>query len=426
MSAGIMNAVATGVLGLVGLFVASLVFERIQTAVYLARSIDRERALLRQRIGQMRDRRNIEKQNAELSWNGFRKFVIARKVMEGGDICSFYLQPHDNKPLPGFQPGQFLTFRLFIGPDRKQVIRCYSLSDRPREDYYRVSIKKIPPPREPAGAPGGLVSSYFHDQLKVGDIVDVKAPSGGFYLDMHRNNPAVLIGGGVGITPVLSMLNAIVESGQDRETWFFLGIKSGEHHVFKEHLARIAREHPNVRLTVCYSDPEPDSALGTDYHHRGHVGIDLFKSLLPSNNYDYYFCGPPPMMNSLAEGLEKWGVPASAIHYEAFGPATVKKVATVVSPETHAPTEGVKAIAVQFSKSQKTAQWTPGMGSVLELAEANGVHIDSGCRAGNCGTCLTAVKSGEVIYPTPPGFAPESGSCLVCVAMPKAALTVDA
>ena len=120
---------------------------RIATAN--ARTADLERALLRKRIELLTDQQRSDREKGELSWNGFRKFEIMRKEPEGGGICSFYLSPHDKKPLPPFDPGQYLTFQLPIPGQRKAVIRCYSLSDSPTHpDYYRVSIKAVPPPRE--------------------------------------------------------------------------------------------------------------------------------------------------------------------------------------------------------------------------------------------------------------------------------------
>jgi hypothetical protein len=405
-------------------YLAMLVAARARSSAVMQRTGDLEIQLLRARVGQIMDRRRFETSRSELSWNGFRKFEIVRKQQEGGGICSFYLQPHDKKPLPPYHPGQYLTFQLPIPGQRKPVIRCYSLSDSPNHpDYYRVSIKKLPPPRDKPGAPPGLSSSYFHDQLDEGDIVDVKAPSGHFYLDMTASDPVVLIGGGVGLTPVLSMLNAICESGSRRETWFFYGVRNGREHVMKSHLQRIAKEHANVRLYVCYSDPEPADKGGSDHHHEGRITIDWMKSVLPSNNYHFYLCGPPPFMESLVGGLEAWGVPEKDIHFEAFGPATVKR-----SPAAQATVEASaqSGLQVTFSRSGKTLPWTPESGSLLDFAEENGVVIDFGCRAGNCGTCLTAIKAGDVTYVNPPGSPPESGSCLACISVPKANLTLDA
>ena len=232
-----------------------------------------------------------EWERVEASWNGFRKFEILRKEREIAGVHSFYLIPHDGKPLPPFLPGQYLTFQLKIPNQPKPVIRCYSLSDSPHHwDYYRVSIKQVPPPDKP-DAPPGLSSTHFNDALKVGDILDVKAPSGHFFLDTTVHTPVVLVGGGIGITPVLSMLNTICESGSKRETWLFLGIRNSDEHLMKEHLDTLEREHENVHLRVCYSDPQENNVEGRDYHDAGWVSVDLFKRVLPSNNYEFYICG---------------------------------------------------------------------------------------------------------------------------------------
>jgi len=356
-------------------------------------------------------------------WNGFRKFEIARKFQEGGGICSFYLVPHDKKALPSFHPGQYLTFQLSIPGQPKPVIRCYSLSDGPyAKDYYRVSIKKLGPPPKNPDAPPGLSSNFFHDQLEEGDILDVKAPSGHFYLDQTKETPVVLIGGGVGLTPVLSMLNAIVASGSQREAWFFYGVRNRAEHVMADYLRQVADEHDNVHLQICYSDPSDDDVQGRHYDQAERVSVALFKRLLPSNNYDFYICGPPPMMDALTADLEDWGVPRDHIHFEAFGPASVKRV-------THAEGSAQPAAGefdVRFEKAGKTVKWSEASGSILDLAEANGLALDFGCRAGNCGTCKVALRDGKVDYINEPGAEVEDGTCLACIARPAGNLVVDA
>src|ERR1700694_4473005 len=133
-------------------------------------------------------------------WNGIRKFSIQKKVMETEDICSFYLEPHDHKPLPSFLPGQYLTFELRIPGQKNKTGRCYSLLEGPRLDFYRVSIKRLGAPPDKEGVQPGLVSNYFHTHLKEGDIVDVKAPGGHFSLDPTETGGVVLISGGIGLT----------------------------------------------------------------------------------------------------------------------------------------------------------------------------------------------------------------------------------
>lgn len=385
---------------------------------------------LRAEVAATSARSRAEQERTVLSWKGIRKFRIQRKVPEGGDICSFYLVPHDGKAVPTFLPGQYLTFQLKIPGQDKPVIRCYSLSESPEvAEVYRVSIKRVQPLRDRPELPPGLSSSFFHEQLDEGDILDVKAPSGHFFLDPGTHRPVVLIGGGVGLTPVLSMLNTICASGSKRETWFFYGVRNRAEHVMKEHLEGLAREHENVHIHVCYSDPGDDDVPGEDYQHAGRVSVELFKTgadgapLLPSNNYDFYICGPPPMMDSLTSDLADWGVPKDRIHFEAFGPATVKKAQPKVDAEAAG---AAQSFTVEFAKSGKTVTWAAAAESLLELAEANGVSMDSGCRAGNCGTCVTTVKAGEIDYINEPGDPPEDGTCLTCIAVPKSNLVLEA
>lgn len=402
-------------------FLLLLAGETLQL-VRAGRLQDERRALLRAQLDRIGSACQLERERQELSWSGFRKFRIAGKVLEADSICSFYFEPHDKRPLPGFLPGQYLTFQLDIPGQTKPVIRCYSLSDSPtRKEHYRCTIKQLPPPRDKPEAPGGLVSGHFHQNLEVGDIVDVKAPSGHFHLNVDGDGPVVLIGGGIGLTPVLSMLNYLTDNNSPREIRFFYGVRNSSEHVMKDYLNELAAKHPNVHLHICYSDPLPSDEPGRDYQHNERVSVDLFKQVLPSNNYDYFLCGPPPMMASVTEGLEKWGVPDSRVHFEAFGPASVKKVS---HPETVAQ-EG-SGIEVEFARSGKKLTWDGSANSLLEFAEANGIAMDCGCRAGSCGSCQTAVRSGSVNYTKEPDFEAEDGSCLTCVSVPKSALSLDA
>jgi hypothetical protein len=357
------------------------------------------------------------------AWSGYRKFRLEGKVLEAESVCSFYLAPHDGRPLPPFLPGQYLTFRLSIPGQTREVTRCYSLSDSPdHTDYYRVTIKRLPPPPKAPTASPGLSSSHFHDRLQVGDFLDVKAPGGQFHLDVEHRGPVVLVGGGVGVTPVLSMLNYIATAPGNREAWFFYGVRNGREHVMKEYLRELAAQHQNIHVVACYSDPLPEDRAGVDYDYAERVGVELFKRVLKVTNFDFYICGPPPMMETLTRDLGAWGVPENRVHFEAFGPASVKKVSQAAQPAA----ADAPGFELNFTRSAKKLVWTPGAGSLLEFAEANGIHIDSGCRAGNCGTCATAVRDGQFSYLSTPGAQVEKGSCLACVSVPKTALSIDA
>ena len=392
---------------------ARLVHERAQ------QRLDRERLETLVLAAKVRYK---EAQEVTQGWNGFRKFTVAQKSTECEDVNSFYLAPHDRKPLPPFKPGQYLTFNLDIPGRDKPVVRCYSLSDSPtRPDCYRVTIKREPAPPDKPGVPPGLASGFFSDHVTEGDLLNVKAPTGHFYLDMTKNTPICLLGGGVGLTPMLSMAKAVAESGSRREVWLFFGCRSAGEHMLREDLNKL-RRHDNIRVFVCYSRPGKGETKGEDYDREGRVTIDVLKELLPSNNYEFFMCGNGAFMKALNDGLEAWGVPEKDIHYEAFGPATVKKKA---APAAAAVAAG-PACKITFAKSGKELDWNPAMANLLDFALENGLRIESGCRAGGCGVCSVAIKSGSVDYLKKPDAAAEGGSCLTCICRPTGDLVLDA
>jgi len=377
-----------------------------------------ELTLLRNHLDEEREMR-LQRSRSSLPWNGLRKFVVKRKVAEAEGLCSIYLSPHDGKALPDFLPGQYLTFQLRPPGQPKPVIRCYSLSDRPRNDYYRITVKRVPGAQDAAP---GIGSNYFHDGVNEGDILDVKAPSGQFFLDPAGEGAVVLIGGGIGVTPMLSMLHTLVERRSRREIWFFYSVRNSEDHIMRASLRTIGLENPNVHIVVCYSRPKDEDVAGEHYDAPGRISADLVKRHLPSNNFDFYMCGPGEMMEGLTVDLAGWGVPENRIHFETFGPSSVKRLGAVTRP----PMPIEKIFSVIFKRSGKQVNWTGACANLLELAEQAGVPIPSGCRAGNCGTCVVAFQKGEVSYLQPPGSPPESGTCLTCVATPKADMVLDA
>ena len=368
--------------------------------------------LLEEKVNAVRIQR-VENERAQYAWNGYRKFVVTRKVKECESVYSVYLAPHDKKLLPAFKPGQYLTIGLKIDDREKPVVRCYSLSCSAVEtDEFRISVKKLP---------HGACSSYLHEKLQEGDILDVRAPSGHFFLDVTAGKPIVLIAGGIGITPILSMLNTLADIGSHRDVWIFYGTTNGEFVVQQEHLIDLVSNHPNFHLHFCFSRPRHIDPID-DLHFNSRVTVDFLKEILNSNNYEFYICGPGEMMQNITAGLEAWGVPKAHIHFEGFGPATVKRISAPHSQTDEAGTQH----DVQFSRSNKSCVWSPDSGSILNLARANDVNIDSGCEAGNCGSCIVAIREGDVDYLSEPGAMPEKGSCLACIAIPKGKLVIEA
>jgi ferredoxin-NADP reductase len=362
----------------------------------------------------------------EAAWNGYRKFTVSRKVKECQDTYSFYLTPHNGRPLPSFKPGQYLTFELHPPNESKPLVRCYSLSDGSlSDDHYRVTIKRALPPADAPGIPPGIVSSYFSDHVKEGDILNVKAPGGRFFLDVEVDRPVVLISGGIGITPMLAIARLLTHLKDKREIYFFFGCRNSDDHMFRDELITLQKANPNMRLHICYSRPHAEDVRGEAYNHEGRVTIELMKQILPSSNYEYYLCGPGPFMETLVHGLYDWGVPKKDVKFEAFGPATVKSGPKEPAPQ---PETGDRAvIPIEFARSGKTLAWDPGMENLLEFAEKNGITtIEGGCRAGSCGSCLVAIKQGAVEYILEPSAAPEEGSCLSCICRPKGTMVIDA
>ena len=356
---------------------------------------------------------------------GFRTLIVDRKVPESDTITSFYLVPEDAKPLPSFIPGQFLPLRLDIPGQPTPLTRTYSLSDRPNPEYYRLSIKREPPPGDRPDLPPGRSSNYFHDRVEAGTRLRARSPRGKFYLDPRGERPVALISAGVGLTPMISMLNAIVEAGSGRPVWFIHGARNGREHAMGAHVRAVAGENDNVRAHISYSRPLPDDVEGRDHDRRGRVDGDLLKRLLPDNDLDFYLCGPTPFMKALYNGLLGWGVPEGRIHYEFFGPGS----ALAEGDGADAAADCVECsaeIEVTFSRSGLTAKWNPSFASILDMAEGLGLSPDYSCRSGICHTCMCALEDGEVEYVEEPLDPPDPGSVLICCSKPKTDLVVDA
>ncbi|MEN9417579.1 MAG: hypothetical protein RI988_1199 [Pseudomonadota bacterium] len=361
-----------------------------------------------------------------LAWPGWREFRVVQRRLEdaAGTQCSFHLQPLDGQPLPAFRPGQFLTFLLDVAGGTgaaRTVTRCYSLSDSPDPAQYRVTIKRVPaPPDHPEAAPG-LSSNHFHDHVGVGDILRVKAPSGHFVLDPEASAPVVLIGGGIGITPMMSMLNWCVANQPQRAVHLYYGLRNSDEQAFKGRLEELAASHPALRLHVVYSRPTSADGPGRDHQHAGHVDVDLLRRTLPHGRHQFYVCGPPAMMQTLVPALAEWGVPVADIHYEAFGPASVKLPGAASSPSA-----AVTGVEVSFRRAGRTLTWDGQDASLLDFAERHGIAVESGCRSGGCGSCETRVLEGSVRYEHTPDHDTAAGHCLLCVGRPATSLVLEA
>lgn len=359
------------------------------------------------------------------AWPGWREFRVGERHLEDAaqSQCSFVLVPVDGRPLPPFKPGQFLTFSLDVTSEDgapRSITRCYSLSDRPDPSRYRITVKRVPAPAEPPGVPPGLSSNHLHDHVREGDILKVKAPAGHFFIDPDTSVPAVLIGGGIGITPMMSMLGWCLQHQPSRTVHLYYGVRNGREHAFKATLETLARSHDRLHLHVAYSRPGADDQEGRDFHHRGHVDVELLRRTLPHGPHQFYVCGPPALMESLVPALAEWGVPRADLHFEAFGPASVRL------PGDEVPAPDTSRFEVHFRRSGRTLTWDGADASLLEFAERHAIVVDSGCRSGGCGACETRLLDGAVAYAQRPDHDVAAGHCLLCVGRPASALVLEA
>jgi ferredoxin-NADP reductase len=366
------------------------------------------------------------------AWSGWRDFRVVRRAFEDAaqTQCSFHLQPVDGLPLAPFRPGQYLTFSLKVSGGvvgapggARTITRCYSLSDRPDATGYRITIKRALAPADRPELSPGMSSGHFHDRVHEGDVLQVKAPSGHFFIDPDAGVPAVFIAGGIGITPMMSMLRWCMAEQPERPVHLYYGVRSSGDQAFKRVLEDLAAARPAFKLNVVYSNPGADDLVGRDYQHLGHIDLALLRRTVPHGRHQFYVCGPPPMMHSLVPALREWGVQAGDIHFEAFGPASVRPTDAV----SRAPAAASSAsINVRFSRAGRTLIWDAQDANLLDFAERHGVAVDSGCRSGSCGACQTRLLSGVVTYADKPDHDIPKGHCLLCVGKPQAALVLDA
>ncbi|MBF8756781.1 pyridoxamine 5'-phosphate oxidase family protein [Pseudomonas guariconensis] len=341
-----------------------------------------------------------ERQRQWLTWR------VLRIEQESRDIRSFYLQPEDGTPVT-FAPGQHIPVRLRID-GQTPVIRTYSLSSAPSDGELRISVKAQ-----------GPASRYLHQQLKVGDLLDVRLPMGSFALDQHSKRPLVLIGAGVGITPLIAMLREQLASGQGRCIHLFHGGRTLADLPFQQELTALQQQSNGLlHIHRALSQPEAHAMQGRDYTFASRLSIDQIKASLALDDYDFYLCGPASFTQDLYEGLRSVHVPDARIHAEAFGPSTLRRHTDGNQPTLQQPPPANEPVPVYFASSAKEARWIPDSGSLLELAERRGLSPEFSCRGGSCGTCKTKLVSGQVHYPVPPAELPEPGSVLICCAIP--------
>ena len=246
---------------------------------------------------------------AKGGWNGWRAFEVVEVRPESSVITSFMLKPVDGGPVLRHRPGQYLTFWFDI-PGHAPVKRNYSISCAPNDETYRITVKR---------EAQGLASGWLHDNVRPGMVLKVGAPAGDFFLSEEPQSPVVLLSGGVGLTPMVSMLEAIVARHPETEVHYVHGAHDAETHAMGDHVRRLTAAHPRARSTVFYEMIAANDAENFD--HQGVISGAWLTAHTPVQDADYYLCGPRPFLRALVMDLQTAGVSADRIHYEFFGPA---------------------------------------------------------------------------------------------------------
>jgi hypothetical protein len=343
------------------------------------------------------------------SW---RPMTVTAIVDESATIKSFHFQPGDGAGLLPHNAGQHLPIRIKLPGVEKAVIRTYTLSVAPSDGLYRISVKR-----------DGQVSQFLHDTIAVGDVIEARAPAGDFSIDARSTRPAVLLAGGVGITPMLAMLRHVVYEGLRKQrvrpvTLFHASRSKADRPFDQEIWDLVGAAKSAVRLVRVLSDTT-NAEEGRDFDAAGRIDMAMLTRFLPFNDYDFYLCGPPQFTQGLYDGLRALNIADDRIQAEAFGPSSLVRTRHATpAPMSPATQPSEKPVPVIFTNSLKEARWKPGSGTLLELAEARGLDPEFSCREGNCGTCRTKLVKGAVAYVKQPTAKINADEVLLCCAVP--------
>ena len=331
--------------------------------------------------------------------SGWMPLRVADVVDESKGIRSFLLESASGAVLPGYAPGRYLPVRVVVPGAEAPFVRSYTLSDVHDGRFYRISVKR-----------DGVVSNWLHEHATRGALIEAMPPRGTFGFDSSSPRPAVFLSAGIGITPMISMLKHALTQGGDpaRRLYFVHGARTDDDHPFRAALEALAADYPRLSLHLLNSAHADTGG--------GRIDVAWLKRILPFDDYDFYLCGPTAFMRDLYNGLRALNVADERIRFEAFGPASITRTNAKVSVPDAADTTRVP---VSFRRSETTVEWQSSSGSLLDLAEMNGVPASSSCRSGTCGTCETRVLAGGVAYLQEPAAPVAQGCALICIARPE-------
>ena len=343
----------------------------------------------------------------KIRWLG--KLVLAETQDVTRHVKTFRFKPADGTEIPfDYLPGQFLT--LHVAPGGTPTKRSYTIASTPTwRDRVEITVKR---------EAHGLVSRWLHDELQPGDEVEIEAPNGTFFFTGTEAESVVLIGGGVGITPMMSAARYLTDTNWPGVLHLILGFRSPDDFIFRAEIAALQARNPNLHVTVTMSRAD----AGTWSGRSGQIDAALLAEAVPDlASQRAHLCGPPPMMNAVKTALMSLGLPEIQIRTEAFG--TIKRDPTAMGA---ASTQ--IAGKVYFQASNLTAPVYAGA-TILDTADAAGVFIDNACRSGTCGSCRVKLASGRVSMQVEDALTREDkteGYILACQAEISGDVTVDA
>ena len=332
---------------------------------------------------------------------------VEKIVAETNDIVSIWLRPDAGARLFDSLPGQYLTI---VWPDGFKS--TYSLSALSPAQRCRITVKLVRNGQDALGRSSARIAP-----LKAGDILTVERPRGNFHPDLDDDTPLVLAGAGIGVTPIMSMIDHATRSGR-RDVFAAFGMRRPGEHPLASELAAFLAERQRLKAVVAYSQlngAPPLPGLPTPKHGRLAAADLLPDAAAPLA--EVFLCGPGDFIRQMHDGLVEAGVNPLHIRYEAFGPSTLL-------PARAVPGDPLAAFKIAFTRSHMEVVWTPASGTLLNLAEAAGVSPVFGCRAGSCGLCRIAISEGSVSY-VEPIDEPEAGYVLPCCTIPQSDCRLD-
>ncbi|MEJ3651952.1 MOSC domain-containing protein [Actinomycetes bacterium KLBMP 9759] len=351
------------------------------------------------------------------SWTADRLLLVTSRTEHGSDVVAFELSDPDGARLPDFRAGQFLTLTLTVPGVERPVVRTYTVAGRSADGFgYRLAVKR---------EPGGLASGHLHEGVTVGTTVSARAPRGRFVVQ-PGTRPVVLVSAGIGITPMLAMLEELAAGRPGgREVFFVHGARSSREFAFGPHVRDLVASGSRLHSLLLFSRPRPDDRPGIDFDLSGRVTAAVLDEVVPGLDADFYVCGPVAFMADVVAGLLARDVPEERVRYEFFGAGTSLFGQDGEDDGPEALDGHGRPILVTFARSGRTVPWRENSFSLLALAERVGLRPEASCRTGVCNTCVARIDDGEVEYAIEPMDPVTPGKVAVCCARPRSSVMID-